>query len=245
MSTLPLLKINPEASATERTIEGKQVCVIVDDFLLEPEKAVDYAANHADAFGMPEKGYPGLVLDIDDGPMEEIYRFMKQAMSRRFGFMRGGMAMSTVMSMATLPPEKLGNLQRLCHTDPRTRPGHLNYASLLYLFDNEELGGTAFYRWKNPDAIREAMRLESGDPVAAKRYLEETFESYRERPAYLTESTDVAERLGSVPAKFNRFIFYSGEIPHSAHIMKPEDLSEDFRTGRLTLNCFASVRPGT
>jgi len=59
----------------------------------------------------------------------------------------------------------------------------------------------------------------------------------------MTESTEIAERLDVVAAKFNRLIFYSGEIPHSAQISSPELLSSDPGKGRLTLNCFASVRP--
>ena len=38
-------------------------------------------------------------------------------------------------------------------------------------------------------------------------------------------------------------IFYSGDVPHSAAIASPELLTKDFSKGRLTLNCFASVRP--
>ena len=56
-------------------------------------------------------------------------------------------------------------------------------------------------------------------------------------------SNEIAELLFEVPAQFNRFVFYSGDLPHSAHIPRPELLSTDFAEGRLTLNCFASVRP--
>jgi len=38
-------------------------------------------------------------------------------------------------------------------------------------------------------------------------------------------------------------VFYSGEIPHSAHITSPNLLTTDFRRGRLTLNSFISVVP--
>jgi hypothetical protein len=57
----------------------------------------------------------------------------------------------------------------------------------------------------------------------------------------MTESNDVAELLCTVPARFNRFVFYSGDLPHSAAITAPDLLSDDPRKGRLTLNLFFSV----
>jgi hypothetical protein len=56
-------------------------------------------------------------------------------------------------------------------------------------------------------------------------------------------SGEIAERLDVVSAKFNRLVFYSGDIPHSAQISSPELLTNDPSEGRLTLNCFASLRP--
>lgn len=59
----------------------------------------------------------------------------------------------------------------------------------------------------------------------------------------MTDSTEIAERIADIPARYNRLIFYSGDIPHSAQISSPELLTSDVGKGRLTLNCFASVRP--
>jgi hypothetical protein len=67
--------------------------------------------------------------------------------------------------------------------------------------------------------------------------------TYQKPPCYITESNEIAERLDVVSAKFNRLVFYSGDIPHSAQVASPELLTNDLSTGRLTLNCFASVRP--
>jgi hypothetical protein len=73
--------------------------------------------------------------------------------------------------------------------------------------------------------------------------LEERVPPYRKPPVYMTESTEIAERLDLVEARYNRLVFYSGDIPHSAQISAPQLLTSDIRSGRLTLNCFASVRP--
>ena len=149
----------------------------------------------------------------------------------------------SMLSLTTLRPHELSNLQRLCHTDPPAKPGRRNYAFVLYLFDNRQLGGTGFYRWKEKQAIIEATALEGKDPAMALSFLEERFPTYRKPPCYITESTEIAERLDLVEAKYNRLVFYPGDIPHSAQIASPGLLTSDLRSGRLTLNCFASVRP--
>lgn len=61
----------------------------------------------------------------------------------------------------------------------------------------------------------------------------------------MTESNEIAELLYTVAPRFNRFVFYSGDIPHTGAITAPELLSDDPRTGRLTLNLFFSVLPIT
>jgi Family of unknown function (DUF6445) len=55
---------------------------------------------------------------------------------------------------------------------------------------------------------------------------------------YMTGSNGWFERIGAVPARFNRLILYSGDIFHTGDITAPERLSGDPRTGRLTLNGF-------
>ena len=100
----------------------------------------------------------------------------------------------------------------------------------------------ATYRWKEQKSIEEATALELENPGSSLTFLQEHFAMYREAPQYMCGSNEVAELLLDVPARFNRLVFYSGDVPHSAHIPQPELLSADFSKGRLTLNCFTSVR---
>ena len=60
--------------------------------------------------------------------------------------------------------------------------------------------------------------------------------------AYLTASNDCFEQVASVPAAFNRAIFYDGEIFHAAQIEAPHLLTDDPMTGRLTMNGFFRYR---
>ena len=243
MATLPIIRLNPDAEIRLESINAEHNYVIVDDFVENPQVIVDFAYRNADAFSIPENSYPGPLFDVAQDAMTDIYRFIRRKMSRYFPFLRGGVRLSTYLSMATLQPDELSNLQRLCHTDPRQDQSRRNYAGLIYLFENEQLGGTGFYRWKNRKLVEEATALELANPEQALQFLQENFPTYREPATYMSESNEIAELLGTIPARYNRMVFYSGDIPHSAAIAEPQLLSKDFRSGRLTLNCFASVLP--
>ena len=240
---LPRIEINPDPHVRIEQITEEFACVVIDDFLKNPGSIIDYCCDHADEFSIPERSYPGPLLAESDEAMRDITRFIRSTMSKQFSFLKGGMTASTLLSMVTLQPEDLSNLQRLCHKDPRQRADRRNFAGLVYLFTDERLGGTGFYRWKESEQIMKATALDLEDPSAALAFLKEKFQTYNQPPRYMTESNEIAELLLGIPARFNRFIFYSGDVPHSATIAKPELLSEDFRKGRLTLNVFASVVP--
>jgi len=237
------LSINSKLQLDVVRIREDVMCVCVDDFLANPQDVVDYACERADEFIMPERAYPGVVLPVPDGPMQELYRFIRGEMSRLFSFCRGGIDFYTQFSLATVQPEDFTWVQRLCHSDPRLSRDRANFAGLLYLFDNPDLGGTGFYRWRDPDYWLEMSTRQWDDPEAGLEELQERFQMFRDPPCYMTESNEAAELLDVAPARFNRLIFYSGDVPHSAFIRQPELLSADPAQGRLTLNCFASALP--
>jgi hypothetical protein len=58
----------------------------------------------------------------------------------------------------------------------------------------------------------------------------------------MTASNAFFEKVATVPARWNRMIFYTGTIFHSGEIVHPQLLSDDPRTGRLTLNGFFTCR---
>jgi hypothetical protein len=240
---LQTIRTNRNARVALRQLSSGESVAIIDDFLVSPEELSLFAWQHADSFTMPPKSYPGIILPVAAEPMAEIYRFIRSTLSAHFAFLRGGAKLQSMLSMTTLQPDELSNLQRLCHTDPPVSKNRLNFAFVLYLFDNERLGGTGFYRWKEKAAITQATALEKDDPDKALSFLKERFPTYQQPPCYITESSEIAERLDVVSAKFNRLVFYSGDIPHSAQISSPELLTNDLSEGRLTLNCFASLRP--
>lgn len=237
------LKLNPNLEIQASQVNEQQVCVVIDDFLLNPQEAVAFACEHADEFIQLERSYPGIVLPVDNLLLGDLNHFVQREMSRLFPFCRGGINFHTQFSLATLQPEDFTWIQRLCHSDPRLEPGRVNFAALLYLFDQPEMGGTAFYRWKDPEFWQEMTARQRDDPNAGLDVLQEKFQMFRDPPCYMTDSNEAAELLDRVPAKYNRLVFYSGDLPHSAFIESPELLSPDPARGRLTLNCFVSALP--
>jgi len=238
-----MLRINPQLEFQASKVTDDQICVVIDDFLQNPREVVEYACTHADQFVMPERAYPGLVLPVSNRLVSGLNQFIQREMSRMFPFCRGGINFHTQYSITTLQPENFTWIQRLCHTDPRLEAGRINYAALLYLFDNPDMGGTGFYRWKDPEFWQEMTALQREVPDAGLDVLKEKFQMFRDPPCYMTESNEAAVLLDKVPAKFNRLVFYSGELPHSAYISDSGLLSSDPTGGRLTLNCFVSALP--
>ncbi len=57
-------------------------------------------------------------------------------------------------------------------------------------------------------------------------------------PGYMRESNAYFERIGGVPARWNRLIFYDGSLLHSGDIPSADRLSDDPSIGRLTFNGF-------
>jgi hypothetical protein len=218
-------------------------CVVIDDFLQQPGSIVDFALDHPDVFERQTHGYPGLLCDVPETATADFVRFIRSSLARPYAFYKGGFKSATYLSVATLQPGELSPLQRLCHTDPRDHAGRRNYAALVYLFENEALGGTGFYRWKERDRIVEATAIDAEDPSRTLGFLQQHFATFREAPRYMTDGNEIAELLLEIPARFNRMVFYSGDLPHSAMIREPGLLTDDVAAGRLTLNLFASVLP--
>jgi hypothetical protein len=240
----PRIRINTGASIRREAISEDHHCVIVDDFLQNPHELVDFAADHAVEFSNAKSYYPGLFVDVNDDAMTDVYRFIRSKMTKHFPFLRGNLKLSTFFSMVTLRPDELSAVQRLCHTDPAPDSSRTPYAALLYLFENEELGGTSFFEyWKKHELLEELEAIEREGPDKARAFVLENFPTFSKPASYMTESNEIAELLCTIPARFNRMIFYSGQIPHSAAITAPELLSRDPRKGRLTLNVFADVMP--
>jgi hypothetical protein len=238
------IRINPNAVIRREAISEDHHCVIVDEFLLNPRELIDFAAAHAGEFTTSKSHYPGLITEVNADAMTDIYRFICFRMTKQFPFLRSSLRLSSFLSMATLQANELTAVQRICHTDAALNSGRAPYAALLYLFEDENLGGTSFFEYKKKyELLKTVEALGEEDPDKARNFLLDNFPTFRKPACYMTDSNEIAELVCTIPPRFNRLIFYSGMVPHNAAITAPELLSNDARTGRLTLNVFADVLP--
>jgi hypothetical protein len=206
--------------------------------LAEPQEWIDSAAVGRDSFrSRDDNYYPGLEWELDDELLGPITDWFSLHMRTLFAVRRVLSARGR-LSLATLQPEELTPLQRLCHRDRFGLPerGRI-VACTLYLFRDPLLGGTGFYRARQPQAAIDTA-IEVWQSMTATEFTAATGLS----PAYQTTGNHWFDHIGTVPARFNRAVFYDGGLFHSAHLTHPEKLTSDPRSGRLTLNLFFACR---
>ena len=207
---------------------------LIDGVLAEPQALVDLALKHRAAFTMAsENAFPGLELPLPQAVLDRFGELFSQHARAAIGARRV-LSASGRLSMVTRPPESLGAIQRVCHRDRLgTTPDQCVGAAVLYLFHDQRLGGTSFFRSRHDAAATEAL-MRRWSRMEAVAFEAET----GWHAAYLTRSNAHFEHLAHIAPRFNRLICYDGSLFHGSHIEQPELLSDDPARGRLTLNLF-------
>ncbi|MBC7989272.1 MAG: hypothetical protein H7Y19_06785 [Luteimonas sp.] len=225
---------NPHPRIDVLPIDGTHACYVIDDALSQPQQLVEYARANRERFEMaPHNAYPGLELRMPDDFSDRLDDFFRLHVRARLGARRT-QRMYSRLSMATLSPEQLQPPQWICHRDRMTFAAkQCIAASVLYLFHDVSLGGTAFFVAKKPAREIDVLIHESGTLTA-----DDFAGKYGAERGYLAGSNDYFEKVLAVPAKWNRLIFYDGDVFHTGDIRAAEKLSDDPDTGRLTLNGF-------
>lgn len=234
----PPLRFNAWPKIHAVTIGGGHSCLVFDDALADPEAWVDYAAARRGQFvDSDANAYPGPELPLPTPAVESLDGFFAQHARRELGGRRT-LRRYARLSIATRTAAQLVPRQWLCHVDRLdVVAGEAIAASVLYLFREPALGGTAFFRPLRP--VTDIAQLVQ----ASARMPADEFQAFSGlEPGYMTASNSWFERVASVPARFNRLIFYPGSIFHCADIGAPERLTADPRTGRLTMNGFYVCR---
>lgn len=220
------------------SIGGRHVCCVIDDALLDPDALVAHAVTQREAFvESGHNAYPGPELRMPAAFSAQLDAFFSVHVRRHLDARRTE-RMYSRLAITTTPSDRLSPAQSICHVDRLSvDPGQCVAAAVLYLFRDPRLGGTSFYAPKAPPAEIVPLVLDAAKLDAA------AFEAkYGLRTGYMTASNAWFEKVASVPARWNRLIFYTGTIFHSGEIAHPELLTDDPRTGRLTLNGFFTCR---
>jgi hypothetical protein len=225
--------------ATLRSVplfEG-QYCHVIDNALAQPEMLFEWAC--AQTFE-PAQGsaYPGVLLAAPRTLTKALADYFALHLRQRMGARRT-LDASVRLSMVTLAPQELQPCQWQCHRDriDAGPPELAIVASVLYLFRDPALGGTSFFvpRRAGPATdrmVKDSLALDASEFAAR----------YGLQPGYMTESNQYFERVVTVPAAWNRLIFYDGEVFHSGDIVHPSRMSSNPALGRLTLNGFFTCR---
>lgn len=225
---------NPSPTLQSLPLGGGDAVYVIDDVLIAPDTVraavIAQAADFADA---PHNAYPGPELPTPAALHDALALFFAQHCRARLGGRRTERVVSR-FALATCPPEQLLPKQWICHRDRMGAPPTLCIgASVLYLFDNSALGGTAFYR-PLLDAAQTARLVHDSCTLSADDFAAR----YAIAPGYLTQSNPYFEQIAVVPARSNRMIVYDGTLFHTSHLTDPSLLSADPAHGRLTLNGF-------
>jgi len=214
-------------------------CIVVDDALQDPGALRDFAAEQRQRFSQaPFNAYPGIELGLSGAIENALGEFF----DRHIRILLGGrrrVRMNCRLAMTTTPPAQLQPRQCIPHRDSAwIQPRHLACASVLYLFEDPALGGTSFYRPRQ-DADATARLVHDSSTMDAAAF----GAKHGLGAAYPSGTTRYFEHLASVPAKWNRMIFYDGRLFHSGDIGDTRALDDDPRRGRLTLNGFYTCTP--
>lgn len=225
---------NPHPRVQVVPITSQHACYVIDDALLAPERWVEHAVAHRGEFNdSPRNAFPGPELGLAQAAVERFAEcFATHARSGLGG--RRMLGANARLSIATRTPAELKPWQWFCHVDRMgVPPENVIAASVLYLFDNPDLGGTAFYVAERPQAEIDAL-VRASSTMSAAEFSARSGIAH----GYMTASNAWFRKVASIPARWNRLIFYPGTVLHSGEILHPELLDGDPRKGRLTINGF-------
>ena len=201
--------------------------IIIDNFLLDADQLVDYAAAAA-SFHRAAAMYPGVQAPVPAPYPLFAHFFTRRIIPEVFGFGSNDVIdCLCTFSMVTARPDQVGVRQRVPHTDfldPNV------VVILHYLFTNPH-GGTSFYRHR-----RTGYETISKDRQAHYETVL-TQELAAAPPAdFIAGDTPLFERIASYDAVFNRAIIYKSTFFHAATIGRDFSFDRNPRTGRLTAN---------
>lgn len=222
----------------QRVALGDAAACVIDDALREPGRWVELACRHAGGFvEAPGNAYPGIELPMPESIVAQCMAFFDQHLREQFG-LRRTLDGHAKLAIATHPEARLQPFQVMPHVDRQhVEAGQAAIALVLYLFEDEALGGTSFYRPRV-----DASHLATLFTDAAQQDVE-TFCALHGLPrAYPAAGNAWFERMHTVPARWNRLVVYPGTVFHSSHVPHPARLQADPATGRLTLNGFFTCK---
>lgn len=228
------LAMNPAPRISRAPHPDPDVAVfLVDDFLAEPQRLLDYARERAYFGGVGEDGtaYPG----IRDRLPRPYDRVLLSAIERVYGSLSADIN-RCLLSLTTLQPSELSAAQKLPHIDAF---GEDQYAGVHYLCGPPH-GGTGFYRY----LPRDLARIREADREVVNEMRGQVRQSQDEHAGYISGDTSLFRQELLIDAQFNRLILYPSNLLHCAQLSARESLVADSDSGRLTVASFFRLHVG-
>jgi tryptophan halogenase len=237
----PVLRVNPAARLDVVQLGDGAKVYVIDDFVQDPDALAAFAESSAEHF-QAQRGhpYPGPQLALPPGMSAELDAFFRQQFAEPLQ-LGAPLGASCRFSRVLQDAATLDARQRICHRDDSgLEPGDMVSACVHYLFKDERLGGTVFFRSLMSDADTAQFRRDA-NTLDARAF----GDKYGVPAGYMTQSNRYFEVIGRVPARWNRAVFYDGGIFHSGDIDWTAAEGYLAGMGRLTINAFfKSRKPG-
>lgn len=209
----------------------RQPVLLVDNYLRDPEAAVNYAATEARFESSPAM-YPGNIAPVPDAYCETILRVLGPKIGEMFDVdVETAYLNNCFFAITTFPPQQLHYRQRIPHVDDYG-PGVI--AILHYLCDSAQ-GGTGLFRHRATgyESVTREQHQHMQDLI-----VQDVAGQGPLPPQYVNASNRLFELTLCMEAKFNRLVVYRGSVLHSMLVDDNTRLDPNPRLGRLTINTF-------
>lgn len=224
-------EFNPVARLEARHIGHERQPLLIIDNVLKNSHDVLALATHSPFTKPGNSAYPGLNALMPVAYGQALAMALQPLLHQGFGLPKSGpLQFHSFMALATLSASELKPYQRIPHFDS-TDPFRL---AVVHYFCAPPHGGTGFFRQR-------ATGFETVSQSQLSLFDHHAAEDIRRGvPDHYTSSqTPAYEMIAAVEAKFDRLIVYRNNCLHSA-LLEGSPLTDDPRTGRLTVNSFIS-----
>jgi len=233
---LPFVASPKARPAVMRTGAEHLPIVRIDQLLAQPERLVDYAAQHGGFETVGDNYYPGvraaMPLDYVEGLVRALDPLIRSAFNP--GAVRLARA-ECFFSIVTTEPSALAPAQTAPHIDT---PDPLQFAAVHFLC-GAQFGGTSLFR-------QNATGYEQVTPDRVAHWNAERIAalSTDRASAYMPRGDADYTEIAHCPAAFDRLLLYRSNQLHSGIIPADMPLDPEPRRGRLTATLFIGYRPG-
>lgn len=211
----------------------REPVVVIDNFSADPDRLL--AEARAATYGPGGHHYPGERAPAKAAYLQAQGKVLSDIITGVFGMVAGADLIECNFSVVTTHPADLTPIQRLPHFDG-TAPNRL---ALLHYLCPPEAGGTSFYRHRATgfETITQE-RLATYDAQLRREVADQGLPPGE----YFHGSQHQFERIGQIPAAYNRMVIYRGITLHSGDILQPERIGSGLETSRITVNTFLAGR---